>query len=233
MAIKSVYSPAPDVRNGVLLVDGEEHQHLRVARAGVGEGVEVFDGEGGVWVGHVAGLGSTSTEIKIIDQRRMPPPAVEIILAQALIKNAAMDWVLEKAVEVGVTRIVPFRARRSNATGRGRDGRWKRIIVEAAKQSKRYHLPRLDAVTDIAQVLSLDGRTKIVFARESGGPLQSAVSVSPVVYLIGPEGGWAEEELAAARDRGFVDVCLGSHIMRAETAAVVAGGLIAHQLGVL
>ena len=232
MAIKSVYWPDPEIREGLFSVDGDEHQHLKVSRTGVGEGVEVFDGEGRVWEGQIARLGSASTEIRIRVQRILPPPA-EIILAQALIKNAAFEWVLEKAVEVGVTRIIPFRAQRSNLLGPGRDKRWKRIIVEAAKQSKHYHLPRLEAVTDIEHVLAVDGRSKIVFALESEGPLESALSDAPVVYMIGPEGGWANEELEAARSRGFVVVRLGPHIMRAETAAIVAGGLIAHHLGVL
>jgi 16S rRNA (uracil1498-N3)-methyltransferase len=232
VAIKSVYWPDPEIRGGLLSVDGEEHQHLKVSRTGVGEGVEVFDGEGRVWEGQVARRSSTSTEIRIRVQRSLPPPA-EIILAQALIKNAAFEWVLEKAVEVGVTRIIPFRSERSNVLGPGREKRWKRIIVEAAKQSKHYYLPRLDAVTDIKHVLAVDGGSKIVFALESEGPLESALSDAPVVYMIGPEGGWADEELEAARSRGFVEVRLGPHIMRAETAAIVAGGLIAHQLGVL
>ncbi len=233
MAIKSVYWPDPVIREGLLSVDGEEHRHLKVSRADVGEDVEVFDGEGRVWEGQFSALRATSTEIRILDQRALPPPVAEIVLAQAMIKSAAFEWVLEKAVEVGVTRIIPFRAHRSNASGPGRVKRWNRIIVEAAKQSKHYHLPRLDAVTDIEHVLAVDGRSKIVFTLESKGPLLSALSDSPVVYLIGPEGGWAHEELEAARDRGFVEVRLGGHILRAETAAIVAGGLIGHHLGVL
>ncbi len=232
MAIKSVYWPDPEIRDGLLSVGGEEHQHLKVSRTGVGEGVEVFDGGGRVWEGQVAALGSTSTEIRILVHRSLPPP-VEIVLAQALIKNTAFEWVLEKAVEVGVTRIILFRAKRSNASGPGREKRWKRIIVEAAKQSKHYHLPRLDAVTDIDHVLTVDGGSKIVFALESEGPLESALSDPPVVYMIGPEGGWVPEELEASRVQGFAEVRLGSHVMRAETAAIVAGGLIAHQLGAL
>ncbi len=233
MSTKSIYWPDAEIREGLVSVNGEEHRHLKVSRTGVGEAVEIFDGAGYVWEGHVTAQGATSTEISISGHQRMPQPGAEIVLAQALIKNTAFEWLLEKAVEVGVTRIIPFRASRSNAPGPGREKRWKRIIVEAAKQSKHYHLPRLEPVTDFDYVLNVYGQSKIVFAPESEGPLESALSGSPVVYLIGPEGGWVRDELKAARTRGFTGVRLGSHLMRAETAAIVAGGLIAHELGVL
>ena len=233
MAIKSVYWPDPRIKDDLISVSGEEHKHLRVSRAEVGESVEVFDGEGRVWDGRFEELNRNSTAIRIHDQRTVPPPEVEIILAQALIKNTAFEWVLEKAAEIGVTRIIPFRAKRSNASGTGREQRWRRIIVEAAKQSKHYHLVHLDTVTDTEHALAVDAHSKILFALESGGSLESALRAAPVLYVIGPEGGWDSEELEAFRAKGFARVRLGSHIMRAETAALVAGGLIAHQLGVL
>ena len=105
--------------------------------------------------------------------------------------------------------------------------------MEAAKQSKHYHLVHLDTVTDTEHALAVDAHSKILFALESGGSLESALRAAPVLYVIGPEGGWDSEELEAFRAKGFARVRLGSHIMRAETAALVAGGLIAHQLGVL
>ena len=233
MAIKSVYCPDPKIHDGVFVVAGDEHRHLKVSRTDVGENVEVFDGGGRVWTGEVASSGRNETHVRIVAERRVPPPDREIVLAQALIKNAAFEWILEKAVEVGVTRIVPFRTDRSNNTGPGREKRWRRIVVEAAKQSKHYHLPRLDAVTELRHVFKMDARSKILFAEQSGGSLESAISGSPVLYFIGPEGGWTLSERETARAHGVQEVRLGSHIMRAETAAIVAGALIAHELGVL
>ena len=230
MAVRSVYQPEPDLVGGTLAVIGEEHAHLRVSRAQPAEAVEVFDGAGRVWGAEVIVVGAKSTRLRILTERREPPPGAEIILAQALIKNRAFEWMLEKAVEIGVTRIIPFRATRSNVSG-DRRSRWDRIVVEAAKQSKRYHLPRLDPVTSIEGVLSVHALSKIVFALETEGSVESALHGAPVVYMIGPEGGWTAEELDVARLADYRPVRLGAHIMRSETAAVVGGGLIAHYLG--
>lgn len=233
MAIKSVFWPDPVIDDGVLSVSGDEHRHLKVSRVGIGERVEVFDGRGCVWSGLVLSADKRITRIHVAETRQEPTPQIELILAQALIRPAAFEWVLEKAVEVGVTRIIPFRARRSNVRGAQRQSRWQRIIVEAAKQSKCYHLPRLDDVTDLPSVLRIEAPSKILFAEREGISLKSAVASPPVMYIVGPEGGWTDEELEEAGKWGASQVHLGSNIMRSETAAVVGGALIHYELGVL
>ena len=233
MANKSIYWPNPEPRDGLVHITGDEHRHLRVSRTEPGECVELFDGAGQVWTGEIVEANRSGTRVRMVDGRIVPPPSIEIVLGQALIKNAAFERVLEKAVEVGVTRIVPFGAVRSNVTGQGRVARWSKIIVEAAKQSKHYHLPALDPVTDFDGIFQIEARSKVIFAERCRGKLERALAGAPVLYLIGPEGGWTEGELEAAEARGFRFVRLGSHIMRSETAAIVAAGLIAHHLGVL
>jgi 16S rRNA (uracil1498-N3)-methyltransferase len=233
MAIKSVYWPQPEVRDDLIHVTGNEHQHLRVSRTELGECVELFDGVGHVMTGEVVDVNRSETRLKVVDRRTVPPPRFEIILGQALIKNPAFERVIEKAVEVGVTRIVPFRASRSNESGQGRETRWQKIIVEAAKQSKHYHLPTLDPVTDLETIARMEASSRVVFAESREGDLATALTSAPVLYLIGPEGGWTSEELEVLEARSFGFVRLGAHIMRSETAAIVAAGLIAHHLGVL
>jgi len=149
----------------------------------------------------------------------------------AMIRIAAFELALEKAVEVGVTRIVPFTASRSNLAPGRRHDRWLRILIEAAKQSKRYYLPALDEPMTLEQVLSIPAASKIMFAERDGGPLKSALAGSPALYLIGPEGGWSDQELAEAREQGFHTVSLGAVILKAETAAIVGGSLIRYELG--
>ena len=231
MATKLVYLPDPTIDDGVLRISGDEHHHLRVSRTQPGEPIDVFDGEGGVWAGEVASVDNKETRIRVITARSESVPPIELVLAQALIKPASFEWILEKAVELGVTRIIPFRAERSNAA-RGRVQRWRRIIVEAAKQSKHYRFPILDEVTNLDSVLAFPAASKILFSEKDGTSLKSAVSGGPVLYLIGPEGGWGESELQAAGAQGATAVHLGSHIMRGETAAVVAAALIQYELGV-
>ncbi len=233
MATKSVFWPEPVIREGILSVSGDEHRHLKVSRAEIGEKVEVFDGRGRVWPGLVLSADKRATRIHVAESRLEPAPRIELILAQALIRPSAFEWVLEKDVEVGVTRIIPFRALRSNVRGGDRKSRWQRIIVEAAKQSKCYHLPRLDDVTDLETVLRMEAGSKILLAERTGVSLKSAVAGSPVLYIVGPEGGWTDGELDAAVTSGASPVHLGSNTMRAETAAVVGGALIRYEMGVL
>jgi 16S rRNA (uracil1498-N3)-methyltransferase len=156
---------------------------------------------------------------------------VELILAPALIRIASFELALEKVVEVGVTRIVPFTADRSNAAPRARHERWMRILIEAAKQSKQYYLPALEAPVSFDEVISMPAKSKIIFAERDGGPLKSALAGSPVMYLIGPEGGWTDRELLRARNAGFHAVSLGAAILKAETAAIIGAALIRYELG--
>jgi 16S rRNA (uracil1498-N3)-methyltransferase len=218
------------IESGALRISGDEHQHLKVARAEAGELVEVFDGKGNVWSAKVESVGKRETLVAILQSRRMQSTAPELVLGLSLVKPAAFDLALEKAVEVGVTRVIPVVAARSNVPRGQRPDRWTRIIIEAAKQAKRYHLPDLDEPVPFGSALDVAASTKIVFAEHGGGPLKSAVAGSPAFFLIGPEGGWTDAELAAAANRGFTLVGLGDGILRTETAAIVGAALIRYEL---
>jgi 16S rRNA (uracil1498-N3)-methyltransferase len=231
MSLKSVYIPAVSFNDNRIRITDEEHHHLVVGRAQAGELIEVFDGKGNVWTAAVESVSKKETVAFLKETRTVPPPSNEIILGISLIRTAALELALEKAVEIGVTRVAPFRATRSNAVAGNRHDRWSRIVVEAAKQSKRYHVPAIAEVANFGDVLSIPGSTKIMFAERDGAPLQSALAGSPALYLIGPEGGWTDEEIAAARAKGFHTVSLGEGILKAETAAIVGGALIGYELG--
>jgi 16S rRNA (uracil1498-N3)-methyltransferase len=231
MSLKSVYLPHPSFENNRIRIKDDEHHHLAVSRVEKGELVEVFDGTGNVWTVAVESVAKRETVAVIQETRQVQPPSLELILGQAMVRTAAFELALEKAVEVGVTRIVPFSATRSNTTPDRRQDRWSRILVEAAKQSKRYYLPAIDLPVTFQQVLAIPAATKIMFAERAGGPLKSALAGSPVLYLIGPEGGWTDAEMEAARASGFHHVSLGSGILKAETAAIVGGALIQYEFG--
>jgi len=231
MSLKSVYLPDPSFNGNQVQIGGEEHRHLVVARAEKNELVEIFDGKGHVWIVHVDSVGKRETLARLKESRQVMRDSTEIIIAQAIIRAGAFELALEKAVEIGVTRIVPFAAARSNIVSGNRNDRWQRIVIEAAKQSKRYYLPVLDHPVTFGQVLTMPATSKIMFAERASGPLKSALAGSPVLYLIGPEGGWTDSELTAAREHGFHLVSLGPTILRAETAAIVGGALIRYELG--
>jgi len=229
MAVKSVYISDPVIQNNRIEITEEEHRHLSVARAEPGETIEVFNGKGMVWSGSVVTVGKRVTTVAIENERTVAAPSVELILGQALIRSAAFELAVEKAVEIGVTRIIPFIATRSNVTT-GRVDRWERIVVEAAKQSKHYHLPTIEPPVKFDRVLNMPAKSKIFLAERCGKPLQSCLKGSPVIYLVGPEGGWTDEEVKAATLAGFCPVSLGENILRSETAAIVGGALIQHEL---
>ena len=230
MSLKSVYLPEPSFENDRLHLIGDEHRHLVVARAEPGEVIEVFDGKGNVWTAAIESVDKRETLVRVTASRTIPEPPFELILGMAVIRIAAFELAIEKAVEAGITRIVPFSAARSNVIAGNRHERWTRIVIEAAKQSKHYHLPELDQPVSFPEVLSIAASSKIIFAERNGGPLKAAVSGTPALYLIGPEGGWTDKELAEAGEKGFVPVSLGEAILKAETAAIIGGSLIRYEL---
>jgi 16S rRNA (uracil1498-N3)-methyltransferase len=112
-----------------------------------------------------------------------------------------------------------------------RHDRWNRIVIEAAKQSKRFHVPVLESPIKFDQILGMSASSRILFAERDGIPLKSALAGAPVMFLVGPEGGWTDDELHAAADASFKLVSLGSGILRSETAAIVGASLIRYELG--
>ncbi len=231
MAVKSVYLPEPLFEDNRILISGDEHRHLTVARAEPDEVIEIFDGKGRVWTASVESIAKRETFVRIKAARSIQRDPLELILCLAIIRVAAFELALEKVVEVGVSRIVPFSAERSNAVAGNRCDRWMRILIEAAKQSKHYYLPVLDPPASFDQVISMRCTSKILFAERDGGPLKSALAGSPVLCLIGPEGGWTDRERNTARDHGFHAVSLGAAILKAETAAIVGASLIRYEMG--
>ena len=230
MSIRSVYLSQPSIENDRIRIEGEEHQHLIVARAETDELLEIFDGKGNVWTAAVESVGKRETVARVKTSRRVEADPLELILALSIIRLPAFELALEKVVEVGVTRIVPVTADRSNLPG-NRQERWSRILIEASKQSKHYHVPVLSPAATFEQAISIPAASKIIFAERDGGPLKSALAGSPVLYLIGPEGGWTDRELSGARSSGFHAVSLGAAILKAETAAIVGAALIRYELG--
>jgi 16S rRNA (uracil1498-N3)-methyltransferase len=219
---------------GRIRIRDEEHRHLLVARLRVEEPLEIFDGKGNVWEGVTTSIEKRETVVHVQSSHHVAPDPHELILGQSLIRSSAFEYALEKAVETGVTRFIPLVAARSNIKDSGRGShlreRWGRIIVEAAKQSKRYYLPIIDETRSFEAALEIEAQTKIIFAERDGGPLKPSLRGSPVLYLVGPEGGWTHSEVDSAVKQGFSPVGLGPTILKAETAAVVATALIRYEL---
>ena len=167
-------------------------------------------------------------------------PSVEVVLYQALIRPNRFDLVLEKGTEIGVAHFVPVLAGRTQVQmdepGHTRAERWHRLIVEAAEQCGRGRFPEIAQPIPFADALASAPGLKIVpWEDEREQRLADYLRALPerpatVSIFVGPEGGYQNEEVALARDSGAALVTLGRQVMRAETAAVVAAGIVLHEL---
>jgi 16S rRNA (uracil1498-N3)-methyltransferase len=183
---------------------------------------------------------------RILDTSSAPPPTgPSIILGQALLKGEKMDWVIQKATELGAAGIAPIVATHAVVKPRAERidhqlTRWQRIALEAAQQSERWSIPAVDAPATIKELAAryAAASTKLLLAERSRGV--SLAGVGPPLYaqdmvllVIGPEGGWEEEELRLAQEQGFALVTLGPRILRAETAAIAAISIVQSRFGQL
>lgn len=200
-----------------VLAEPDRHHLERVVRVRRGDPVVVSDGRGHWRDGVLASGGAVDLAG---DAREVPRPSPPITIAFALTKGERPELAVQKLTELGVDRIVPFASDRSVVRwDRGRAdthvARLRRVAREAAMQCRRAWLPVLDDVARFDAVSSLPGAA---LADVGGAP----PSLERPTILIGPEGGWSDEE----RDRGIPAVGLGNHVLRAETAAITAASLL-------
>jgi 16S rRNA (uracil1498-N3)-methyltransferase len=177
------------------------------------------------------------------EHRALGEPTVQVALFQSLLVREKFEWVLQKGTEVGVSQFLPVLMQRSLVRAKmieeRRLDRWRRILIEAAEQSHRGCIPRLEPTVTFNEAVSrLKGFDRRVIAAPSDGTatlrdtLQGIVgSPASVAVMVGPEGGFTEQEVALACEKGAVRVGLGPRILRTETAAVVACALILYELG--
>jgi 16S rRNA (uracil1498-N3)-methyltransferase len=216
----------------------EEWHYLRhVLRLPAGAPLLVFDGEGGE---HQAALPAGGEELSLGPRREIAPPAAVVWLAFAPPKGDRADLLVEKAVELGVSRLAPFEAARSVVKldperGASRAARWRRIAAEAARQCGRAEVPAVDEPVPFAGALALGppGARRVLFYEGGGEPLSALLDPAAPVHLalVGPEGGFTPGEVGAALEAGARLCSLGPRILRAETAAIAAAALLQHRLG--
>ncbi len=223
-----------DLRAGMLVVEGEEFFHIvRVLRRREGDSIVVTDGCGLSVDGVIAAVGKGSLSASISSVRRIDPPSTRVTVAISLLKSAQrFDFFLEKAAELGVTAIIPMVTSRTVSQPRGekihrKAERWKKVLIAASQQSKRYYLPDISEPRSFSEVLSLEGYDEKLIPYESS--IQSP-AVSPagknVLFVIGGEGGFTEIEVQQARQAGFSDISFGTSILRAETAGIFAVAMV-------
>lgn len=208
---------------------GAAHHALRVLRLKAGDAVTLFDGEGGEYGAELAHASSRAIAVRVVERRaieRESPLAVTLV--QGLAAADRMDYAVQKAVELGVAAIVPVVSARSVARLDGaraarRVEHWRQIAVAACEQSGRNRLPQVFPPQDLALWLQAPShaRLRVLLAPDAAGSLGDLTNPAGAVeLLVGPEGGFTEEESAAALAAGFRALRLGPRVLRTETAGV-------------
>jgi 16S rRNA (uracil1498-N3)-methyltransferase len=191
-------------------------------RLGFGGELLVFDGSSGEWLARIVDAGKKRMTLAVERKTREAESVPDVWLAFAPVKRAQTDWLVEKATELGVARLIPVMTQRTN-TERVKLERLDAIAIEAAEQCGRTVLPEIAEPLMLKQLLSDRSRT-LYFADEGGGePAADAFKPGPALILTGPEGGFTDEERLAVRAAdNAVPISLGPRILRAETAALAA-----------
>jgi 16S rRNA (uracil1498-N3)-methyltransferase len=224
-SLPRLFVHAPLSAGTLVELDAAQANYLgNVMRLGVGYEVLVFDSVSGEWLARISDAGKKRMALTV-ERRTLEPETIpDVWLAFAPVKRAQTDWLVEKATELGAARLIPVMTQRTVAE-RVRLDRLEAISIEAAEQCGRTRLPRIDEPLKLTTLLDgRDAARRLYFADESGGdPAAAVFTPGPALILIGPEGGFTDDERALIRAApNSVPISLGPRILRAETAALAA-----------
>jgi 16S rRNA (uracil1498-N3)-methyltransferase len=232
------HSTAIDRVTNTAELEESETRHLRdVLRIREGDSILVFDGSGLEYSGTVLLIEKKSTTITI--DREIAPAAPEsdldLTLAVALTKGEKFDLVVQKAIELGLNRIIPIVTARCDvrpSDGSRRADRWRKIALEASKQSGRARLAEIAKIVEFPSLLKMEtSGARILFSERAGVSFEAIQANKRMLAVIGPEGGWEDKELESATAARFTLVTLGGRILRAETAAIAIAAVLQHRFG--
>jgi 16S rRNA (uracil1498-N3)-methyltransferase len=224
---------------------GDTANHLaRVLRAEPGQMYELSDGSS-LWLARIDEIGALNRgenriEFSLVEELDAPEPGLHLTLLLALVKFDRFEWALEKSTELGVTEIIPLTAERTDrpllAAVEKRHTRWERILHESAQQSRRLAPPKLHAAQKPTKAFAgSHASVKLLLSERPDAPsLRTVLTAAPAstqaTLAIGPEGGWTDAELAAARAAGFAEASLGDQILRTETAVTASLAILQYAL---
>ena len=229
---------ADEVTGNRAALTGSHAAHLaRVLRAQIGQEFDIADGSS-VRRGRIIAISDDRVEFDLGETAPIPTfPDLTLLLA--VFKFDRMEWALEKATELGVRRFIPVIARRTDAhlvaACAKRVERWQRIVHQASEQSRRAAVPEIASPVKIAEAAAVPARTRILLAEsEQQQTLREILEANPagdsLALAVGPEGGWAPDEISTFAAAGFLSASLGPTILRAETAAIAAVAIALAQL---
>jgi 16S rRNA (uracil1498-N3)-methyltransferase len=214
---------------------GAHAGHLvRVLRARVGQEFDISAGSV-IRKGRITGIAEGRVDFELGEEVAAPSVA-SITLLLSIFKFDRIEWAIEKCTELGVARIVPVIARRTDAhlaaASTKRVDRWRRLALQASEQSRRTAPPEIADPIKLREASGLTGELRVLLAESEhqstlSDSLAAHESANDILLAIGPEGGWADDELQLFQQAGWISASLGPTILRAETAAIVAVALTA------
>jgi 16S rRNA (uracil1498-N3)-methyltransferase len=240
--MRRFYAPPENFRADKIILDADETRHLRdVLRLRAGEIVQIFDGAGKEFSCEVESVAKRETVLKSIAEvaPSAPESSLDLTLAVALLKGEKFDLTIQKAVELGVMKFVPLLTKRTDVKLKDAEKkleRWRKIVLEASKQSGRARLMKIETPTEFERFIKdsafrHSGENLILFSERGGESFSNLESAEKIIAVTGAEGGWEDAEIEAARAGGFQIVTFGGRILRAETAAITVAAILQNRFG--
>lgn len=235
--MRRFYAPIEKFNDQNITLDFEETRHLRdVLRLREGSEIHIFNGGGREFLCLIEKILKRETELKIIKEvsPTAPESDLDLTLAVALLKGEKFDLVVQKAVELGVKKLVPLKTIRADVKIKDSEKKLERrrkIIIDATKQCGRAALMEIAAPVDFENFIAAADGAKILFAEKGGANFSAIQTAEKITAVIGAEGGWEESEIGAAREKGFHIITFGGRILRAETAAISVAAVLQNRFG--
>lgn len=225
-----IHSPEALEQGRILALPAAAARHVQVLRMQPGQPLVMFDGRGGEWEATIERMGRADVQVRVERHNPLEREAdTRVQLAVAVPANERMDWLVEKAAELGVASLQPLIAERNVLRLQGeralrKQEHWQAIAIAACEQSGRNRVPRVHALEPLSTWLpTADAGARAVLSLAADAePLHRLAGLPSVLLLSGPEGGLTPAEEQAARASGFVPVTLGPRVLRADTAPLAA-----------
>jgi 16S rRNA (uracil1498-N3)-methyltransferase len=236
MRLIRIFANEPLVAGATIALGSNAVRHVaQVLRMQVGDPLQLFDGSGGEHAAIIRAIGRGRVEVEVGAASRISRESpLAVMLLQGCARGEKMDFILQKATELGVFRVIPVLTARSGvqldaAAARKRHAHWQGVIASACEQCGRNTLPQLDALSTLATALTLTTGVRLLLAPDDAAPTlpalitQHAAQIATgVSLLVGPEGGLSSAEIQQAQRAGYLPCRLGPRILRTETAGIAA-----------
>ena len=233
------------VSSTVPTLTGPDVRHIRtVLHLKAGDEIFLFDGQGSEYRARIADSTSRAIRLLILDKySAISESRLEIEIAQSLLKARNMDRIVRQLTELGVVAFLPFMSERSVPRPEpsrlaGRKQRWKTIARESLKQCGRSRTPHIGSLVSFEELVTArrSHNLKVIFHNHQSGVestscLAKMLDVRSVLALVGPEGGFTDDEVELALQHGFVCVCLGPRTLKSDTAAIIIAAILQHTFG--